>query len=132
MDFLLHFGAPLGVDERHGDRIICSADKIESSLQGDAVLQRRHGYVLRLGNAVLDLPLRNECLDGSGALCPLEGAREVVAPCECQTQGASEKERADVDEVEGLAGLIPRKFLVEITDCQAQIIATQVSLASDT
>src|ERR1700733_1569007 len=100
MDFLLNFGASLGVDERHGGLIICSADKIEGSLKGEAVLQRRHGYVLRLGNAVLDMPLRNERLDGGGALCPLEGAREVVAPCEYQTQGAGEKKCADVDEVE--------------------------------
>src|SRR5580700_1079693 len=132
MDFLLNLGASLGVHHRHGDFLILTAAEVEASFQGDAVLRRRHGYVLRLGHAVLDLPLRNKCTDGGGALCPLDGPSEVVAASEYQTQGAGEEECADVQEVEALAGLVAREFLVEIADCQAQISATKVSLTFGT
>src|ERR1700745_2071733 len=53
---LLRYGASPYVDYCHRHCFETSIDEIEPSLQSDPVLLRRHGDILRLRHAVLDIP----------------------------------------------------------------------------
>src|ERR1019366_386474 len=74
-------------------------------------------------------PIGNERVDGRRAPGSLEDARIVEALRDPETQRTSEKEGADVDEIETLAVLETRVLLVDVTDRKVQIRAVKRRLS---